>query len=228
MQDNTTYQKKVEQILKIKYALLPIYLFEKFKDFDLTLEEGYVFLEIWYLIFDEKINVSENILSDRLGIDEDKILGILANLISKKLISFREESGVLYYDAFSFIESIIDEEDGVKDDNVAEAHVYQAFEGEFKRALSPIEIDFIDEWLNEKFYAEGMIIEVLKLSVTSGKLNFKYIDKVLADWDKKGISTQVENEKYKKENVIGKKATKKSVPSAKRTSKPGKYDDLYE
>lgn len=229
MRDNYGQQQKIEEILKLEYALLPKYIFKELKNIGLSLEEGYIFLELWYLIITEKIKVSESILAERVGIDEDKVLGLLANLISKRLVSFREENGILYYCVLPFIENITNiEEDGALREDKVEAEIYQVFAGEFKRTLSPIEVDFIDEWLNEKFYSQKMIIEVLKLAVTGGKLNFKYIDKVLVDWDKKGISSQEENEKIARENKLNKKPGKKSLPKTKATAKPGKYDDLYE
>lgn len=229
MRHNYSEQQKIEEILKLEYVLFPKYIFKELKNIGLSLEEGYIFLELWYLVFGEKIKVSESVLAERIGMDEDNILRYLANLISKKLVSFREENGILYYSVFPFIENITsDEDDTVGSEDKVEAEIYQSFTGEFKRTLSPIEVDFIDEWLNEKFYPKNMIIEVLRLAVTGGKLNFKYIDKVLADWDKKGVVSQDENDKITRESKLNKKSSKKTTSKTRITSRPGKYDDLYE
>lgn len=225
MSDNISYQRDLINIFQIKYSLIPRYFFEKLKNFQLSLEERFVFLEIWYLYFDEKVTVTENVLVDKLNIDEDKVLGILANLITQGLIEFKEEDGILSYDAMPFISLLLEEYGDGEEENKDEALLYKVFEDEFKRPLSPAEVGYIDEWLNEKYYGKDMIIEVLKLTVAIDKLNIKYIDRVLQDWFKKGISTRTEYEKIAIENK-GKK--KKTTSKAKKNTKPGKYDDLYE
>ena len=182
-------------------------------------------------------------MAEVLNIDEEKVLEILSNLISKNLVTYVESDGVFYYDFDSFVDNMFADETDINKEGTdkelffsetskkvkntkKEAKVYQAFEGEFKKALSPIEVDFIDEWLNERGYSEDMLMEVLKLAVSSSKLNFKYIDKVLLDWEQKGVSTQLENNALTKE--IKKKSASNSKSKIKRTAKPGKYDDLYE
>ncbi|MCI0501989.1 MAG: DnaD domain protein [Fusobacteria bacterium] len=243
MSNNSEYQQKLKKILSIEYTSIPSFFFQKIKELKLSLEEGFVLLELWHLIFTEKKNVSDNSLAEVLNIDEEKVLEILSNLISKNLVTYVESDGVFYYDFDSFIDSMFDDETDINKEGTdkelvfsetskkvkntkKEAKVYQAFEGEFKKALSPIEVDFIDEWLNERGYSEDMLMEVLKLAVSSSKLNFKYIDKVLLDWEQKGVSTQLENNALTKE--IKKKSASNSKSKIKRTAKPGKYDDLYE
>jgi len=70
-----------------------------------------------------------------------------------------------------------------------EGSIFILFEQEFGRPLSPFEIETINVWLDEDHIAPALIKAGLRESVLMGKLNFKYIDRILRDWKKKGIQT---------------------------------------
>ncbi|GAB2574782.1 DnaD domain-containing protein [Gracilibacillus alcaliphilus] len=67
--------------------------------------------------------------------------------------------------------------------------VFKKFEQEFGRILSPFEIDMINNWLDEDRYDLELIYAALREAVLMGKLNFKYIDRILIEWKKKGIKS---------------------------------------
>ena len=81
------------------------------------------------------------------------------------------------------------------------------FEKELGRTLSPLEYDIIGTWLTSGI-KEEIIEEALKEAVFNGVNSFKYIDKILFEWNKKGIK--------KKEDV--KKAEKKKEEEKEETS----------
>ncbi|TMN23715.1 DnaD domain-containing protein [Lentibacillus cibarius] len=68
-----------------------------------------------------------------------------------------------------------------------EGTIFVLFEQEFGRPLSPFEIEMINTWLDEDELAPALIKAALRESVLMGKLNFKYIDRILREWKKKGI-----------------------------------------
>lgn len=68
-----------------------------------------------------------------------------------------------------------------------------------------------------------MILEALKVAVTAGALNFKYIDRVLMDWSQKGVSSVRENEAFEENR---KQRRKKPEDGKKKTGKR-KYGDIY-
>jgi len=94
--------------------------------------------------------------------------------------------------------------------------VFQSFEKEFGRPLSPMENDKILEWLDEFGYGPELILESLKRAVLRGIYNFNYIDKILLEWHKSNIRTLdqvISHEKGRrgKEKPSGKKeATKRN------------------
>src|SRR5699024_923139 len=61
------------------------------------------------------------------------------------------------------------------------------FEQEFGRPISPFEIETINVWLDEDKMQPHLIKAALREAVLMGKLNFKYIDRMLREWQKKGI-----------------------------------------
>lgn len=62
------------------------------------------------------------------------------------------------------------------------------FENEFGRMLSPMEIETIKGWKHLQ-YDDEMITKALKEAVMANVKNFRYIDKILADWAVHGIRT---------------------------------------
>lgn len=67
-------------------------------------------------------------------------------------------------------------------------HLFQLFEQEFGRPLSPMEYETINGWLDQDGYAEELIRFALKESVFAGKLHFRYIDRILLDWSRNRVT----------------------------------------
>jgi DNA replication protein len=73
-------------------------------------------------------------------------------------------------------------------------NLFQLFEQEFGRPLSPMEYETINGWLDQDGYAEELIRFALKESVFAGKLHFRYIDRILLEWSRNRV-TNVEEAK---------------------------------
>ena len=76
----------------------------------------------------------------------------------------------------------LNEEENKKQDN----DLFSTFEKEFGRSLSPMEYEIINSWLESKIDKE-LILSALKEAVFNGVNNLRYIDKILFEWNKKGI-----------------------------------------
>ncbi len=74
-------------------------------------------------------------------------------------------------------------------DETESTNLYDLFEQEFGRPLSPIEYEIIHGWLDGG-YKEEIIIMALKEATFNGVSNLRYIDKILYEWKKKGIATK--------------------------------------
>jgi len=139
-------------------------------------------------------------ISSHLTVDENRCIQILRKLIEKKLIIIEEsknDKGQLSeaYNLNPLWEKIFNkDEEIVKKEN--EGTIFILFEQEFGRPLSPFEIETINAWLDEDRIIPALIKAALRESVLMGKLNFKYIDRILREWKRKGIQTveQARNE----------------------------------
>ena len=76
--------------------------------------------------------------------------------------------------------------------------IYDVFETEFGRTLSPMEYEIITGWLDSG-YTEELITLALKEATYNGVSNLRYIDKIIYEWGKKGIKTKEDVEKNKKQ-----------------------------
>lgn len=98
------------------------------------------------------------------------------------------------------------------------ARLFNAFENEFGRPLSPMEIEQIRQWYWEMELP--LILEALRRAVLRGKYNFKYIDRILLEWKKNNLRTiedVLENDEYfhKSKRIHA----KNKIPKAERESK---------
>lgn len=91
--------------------------------------------------------------------------------------------------------------------------LFESFESEFARPLSPIEVQLISDW--EKEYEKDIIILALSESVKNNARNFRYIEVVLNSWKGAGVRTvdeakhQIENRKLKVSNYHSQSNNKK-------------------
>lgn len=153
---------------------------------------------------DNEIFNYKKILDD-LNFNEKELFDSISTLKEKKLLSIemqKNESGILdeVINVKSFYEIMISNliNNNVGDDNKND--IFDIFESEFGRTLSPMEYDIINNWLESKM-PKDLIIKALKEAVYNGVGNLRYIDKILYEWNKKGIKSIKDLEdKNKKED----------------------------
>lgn len=103
-----------------------------------------------------------------------------------------------------YLDNVLEE---IQQKDVSNSTVFDLIEQEFGRTLSPMEIEIIKAWLEEGF-REEMIEEAVKEAIFNGVSNLRYIDKILYEWNKKGIHTRQDLEKR---NIHRKKEEKQPV-----------------
>lgn len=84
--------------------------------------------------------------------------------------------------------------DGLEDRELG--RMYEEFAGEFGRPISPIEVEQINRWRDE--VGRTLAREALRRAVLLGKLNFKYIDSIVREWRKNGLTTLDAVNEYEK------------------------------
>lgn len=164
---------------------------------DITLDE---FLLVLYFINVSSLLNTEDI-QEKLGFDEEKIFNTFTSLINKKYIEMvvTNNNGEVIeqikldplYDRLAL---------NKKTDSTNNKDIYAMFESELGRTLSSFEYEMINKWL-EKGVSEETIKSALKESVLNGVRSFKYIDKIVYEWSKKGIKNKIKEEKQKEDKA---------------------------
>ena len=198
-------QKMVELFKKGNFVV-PMYLFQERDKFDLDLE-CFIFLMYLYNL-GEKTLFDVNKFSSDLNMKVPVVLSYIDELTEKKYISvdvIKNDKNVmeeyvildLFYDKVGNM--LIDDINNSSNDNKS---IYDVIQEEFGRPITSIESEIIDAW-SESGISDELILEAVKEAVLSGAANFRYIDKILYEWGKKGIKTKLDvdaNRKNFKEN----------------------------
>lgn len=71
--------------------------------------------------------------------------------------------------------------------------IFDMFQKELGRNISPMEYEIINAWL-EKGFSEELVEGALKEAVYNGVSSLRYIDKILYEWQKKGYKKMAEVE----------------------------------
>ena len=179
----------IEQINNENHYTIPKYVLTHAKDFNLDVNS--LILLIYFLNQKNKDIFNYKKIMEDLNFSEKELFDSISLLKDKKLISIQMEkndSGILEekLDVSSFYDIILSKFINESDNEEENSNLYDSFEREFGRTLSPMEYDIINSWLEAKI-DKGLIIEALKETVFNGVSNLRYVDKILYEWNKKGI-----------------------------------------
>lgn len=183
---------KILEILQQKPVVIPRFLFNNYKDLNIT--EAELIILIFIMDNGNKILYNPEIFTKELSLDKYKVMELINNLMEKKIISLVVEKNnndkiEEYISLDLFYDKMLNKIKEVKEENIDSSNIFSTFENEFGRTLSPMEYEIIKGWLNSK-YSEEIIIEALKEATYNGVSNLRYIDKILYEWDKKGLKSK--------------------------------------
>lgn len=179
----------MEQLNNENHYTVPKYVLTYSKKLGLDMDS--LILLIYFLnkpnkmIFDYKKIISE------LNFTEKELLNALSTLKDKNILLIlmeKNDSGILEekVDISLFYDIIFSNILNNKDEEKNEKDLYDTFEKEFGRTLSPMEYEIINSWLEQGINRE-LILSALKEAVFNGVNNLRYVDKILYEWNKKGI-----------------------------------------
>lgn len=196
---------KLINILKSKMIYYPLYLYRYRIQLDLS-DSNFIFLT-YLMNYGERISFNVEKFSKELNIDDQEVFEKIEKLRKKKFIEITtiEKEKNLKEDEISFMplykklsDIIISEEN----EDYNDEELLTDIEKSFGRALSPIEVEFIMNW-NKKGYSNEIILAAIKETILNGANSLKYADKILFEWNKKGIRTIEEIEKEKQDFRLG-------------------------
>ena len=189
---------KVVNLLKAKDAVIPRILLNNYKKLKLSEVELVILI---FLINSREYNPKS--IADFMDIKLPLLLEMISQLEEKGIIKIELQS-------INGINTEICNMDGLyeklslmimkKEDKKIDKTIYDIFESELGRTLSPIEYELVGEWLNNN--SEEILRLALKEAVYNGVSNFRYIDRIIHEWNKKGIKTREDviknNEEFRK------------------------------
>ena len=150
------------------------------------------------------INIENKLDLERINkytdFTNEHILELFNSLLSKSLIELKmieiapnkhdeEISLEVFYDKL-----IMSKETPKKEvDEKVSLSIFEKFESEFGRTLSPTEYKVIEEWLS-KGIEPTLIEDALKEAVLSGVTTLRYIEAIIREWSKNGKKSHKKNE----------------------------------
>lgn len=193
---------KIIDILKNGSIVIPKTLLTNYKKLKITDKELIVLI---YLINNSEFD-PERIAKD-LSLKPIEVLEIISNLSKKDVLKLESittnnvcEEYVSLDELYNKLALLLIEDKK----EPKKTNIYDIFEKEFGRTLSPMEYEIIGAWIQSDFKEETIIL-ALKEATYNGVSNLRYIDKILYEWKKKGIKTKAdidkENEKFKKKKT---------------------------
>lgn len=173
------------EALDFRYLLL-----EYYKKLKLSENELAVILMIDHLLEQKNYFITPDLLSLKMNLSIKELDKILVGLLEKKLlvydigpkikVSLKPLQKKLYE---TFQISLVKEQEVSSSEKKNEylKNIYQVFEKELNRTLSPLELSTINEWVNDGF-SDEIIIEAFHQALAKGKKTLRSVDKILVQW----------------------------------------------
>lgn len=203
--------EKIINLIEHGVVKFPRLLLLNYKNLKITNDE---LILIIYLLNETDIFNPKKIASD-MNLKMSEVLELVNNLEEKGILTINvrkvnnlREDFIDFKNLYSKLAFLVINENIVNDEKTSE-NLFDCFEREFARTLSPVEYELINGW-KEVGYSDELIILALKEAVFNGVTNLRYIDKVLYNWKRKGLNNKeaVEKDKIKFQN---KKTEKKEL-----------------
>jgi DNA replication protein len=185
--------------LKEGTLTIPSFLLTHYKMMGLTEQELVLLLQLQSFMEKGTQFPTPSQLAERMTFPESECLFLIQSLIQKGFIQIEEENnqeiGNEKYSLEPLHEKMVtyfllmQKKAEVKHAKEAGESLYTIFEQEFGRPLSPFECETLAMWMDDNHEPE-IIKTALREAVISGKLNFRYVDRILFEWKKNGIKTQ--------------------------------------
>lgn len=191
---------QLKELLKSGHLVVPFVFLKNYKKFELSMEE-FIFLMYFYHL-GERFLLNPELYCNDLGLELPVVMNYISVLTDKGFIQvdvLKNEKGVIeeYVTLEPFFQKmeLIFMDEAIQ--NKEESNIFEVIEKEFGRTISPMEYEIIKAWLDNNM-SEDIITEAVREATFNGVSNLRYIDKILFEWNKKGITTVQEVEAMRK------------------------------
>lgn len=204
---------------------IPSFLFSYYKKIGLSDIECMVILQIYHFIEKGKDFPTIHELAEYMTLTTEECSQTILSLIQRgylEILNGKTEEGI-YYEKYSLKplwlrlideHALLEQESREFQMQLEEGSLFTLFEQEFARPLSPIECETLSMWIDNDHHSPSVIKAALKEAVLSGKLNFRYIDRILFEWKRSGIKTVQQAEEQSRNFRL--KQQKKQTPEKKK------------
>lgn len=173
------------EALDFRYLLL-----EYYRKLHLNENELAVILMIDHLLGQKNTLITPDLLSLKMSLSAKELDKIFVDLIEKGYLIFDTGKNIkvslkpLKKKLYETFERSLAKEHETKiseEKSRILQNIYQVFEKELSRPLSPLEFSLIGEWVDHGF-SDETIIEALRTALSKGKKTLKSVDKILLQW----------------------------------------------
>lgn len=165
------------------------------------------FLVLIYLENNFSDNFEIELISSSLGISVNDAMEAFNSLTLKGLVSLDSVKGAdRRFNEVVNLNNVYDyalEELDNEAKKEQKEDIFKVFERELGRTISSMELELINGWLVSGT-SEEMILGALREAVYNGVSNFRYIDKIIYEWEKKGFKTMEDVNNHLKNRYQGK------------------------
>ena len=169
-------------------------LLENYKKLKISENQLAIIMMIDHLIEHGNPFITADLLSLKMSLDIKEIDRLLADLLTRVLMEYATVNGKTVtslkplneklYREFQI--SVSKENEAKNSETISNQlnNVFEQFQNELGRSLSPIEVSTIREWVSMG-YTDEIIIDALKEAINQGKKSIKSVDKILLTWAKR-------------------------------------------
>lgn len=178
--------EKIVNVIKEKDATFPRLLLLHYKD--LKLDDLELIIVIY--ILNSSLEFNPKKISEDLKITLQEVLMKMDSLSNKDILKIELRKINNIRQEFINIDSLYNKLSYfiINEETKENTNIYDTFEKEFGRTLSPMEYEIINGWLNDGMNEE-IVVQALKEAIYNGVSNLRYIDKILYEWKNKGLTT---------------------------------------
>lgn len=177
------------QLLQKGTITLPVNLFTAYKRLGLKETDVLILTQLIILQEVEKVTPALQSVAARMQLTVQQVAEVITGLINAGWLQVLEgKKGYNFSPLYERLAEALEEEQIVVEDPSYQT-VFHLIEQQFGRALSPNECEHITKWLDEDFYSEELIEAALREAVYCDKLSIRYMDRMLMEWERKGIRT---------------------------------------
>ena len=180
--------------------------FQFYRRLKITDEEAIMLLQIHSFQQAGNVFPTPDEIASRMSASQNSVTTMLQKLMQQGYLSIRQETadGMLtetislqpLWDKLVDCLEVQAQTEKEHTQKEQEGEIFQLFEQEFGRFLSPMEIETISMWMDQDGHTPEVIRMALKEAVIAQKISLRYVDRILFEWKKKNIRTSSQVSKH--------------------------------